>query len=253
VTERLAEVSSPASVDAELRALHTLMETAEEWGHRAKGENPFSGKTKVEGRRRRKKTREATGERHYTFEQVRAILKKATEEATDWNRRRLRALVYFVAYTGARINEVIQLEWKDIDFEEGVAWLHHTVDRDLKTEASAAPFGLTAKLLAVLREWEAEKNCEWVFPNTSKKPWKSGAPGYRHFDQLQDLGKRAGVEGANWKRFRHTLATLGKGRFGMTREQVQAQLRHTLESTQDNYSHDDLASLRGAVQAIDFD
>ena len=67
------------------------------------------------------------------------------------------------------------------------------------------------------------------------------------------MGERAGVKGADFKRFRHTLSTLGKGRFGMTREQVQAQLRHTLESTQDNYTHDDLASLRDAVKSVDFE
>ena len=66
---------------------------------------------------------------------------------------------------------------------------------------------------------------------------RTGAPGYRPFDQLQELGRRAGVEGANWKRFRHSLSTHGKQRFGMTKEQVQAQLRHTTAETQERYAH----------------
>jgi integrase len=105
----------------------------------------------------------------------------------------------------------------------------------------------------VLREWEADETCTWVFPNSLHKPWKTGAPGYRPFDQLQELGKRAGVEGANWKRFRHALSTHGKQRFGMSREQVQAQLRHTTTETQLQYTHDDLANLRDAVKAVDFE
>jgi integrase len=67
------------------------------------------------------------------------------------------------------------------------------------------------------------------------------------------LGERAGVKGANFKRFRHALATHGKQRFGMTTEQVQAQLRHTTTETQGHYTHDDLANLREAVKNVDFE
>jgi integrase len=100
----------------------------------------------------------------------------------------------------------------------------------------------------VLRDWEKDKTCSWVFPNNKLKPWKTGSVSYRPFDQVQALGERAGVEGAIFKRFRHALATHGKQRFGMNREQVQAQLRHTLD-----YTHDDLDNLRDAVKAVDFE
>jgi hypothetical protein len=39
----------------------------------------------------------------------------------------------------------------------------------------------------------------------------------------------------------------------MTCEQVKAQLRHTLASTQDYYSHDDIESLSRAVKNLDID
>jgi integrase len=257
VQKRLPEVGSALTVDAELRALRYLCNVMEEWKHRPHGSNPFAGRGKATVGRRRKRAKERAGanekERHYTFEQVRAMLKRATEEAVSWPTKRLRDLVYFVAYTGCRINEAVHLEWKDIDWDQGVAWLYFKVENDLKTEGSQAPFGLPEKLLAVLREWEKEKTCSWVFPNSEKKPWKSGGAGYRPFDQMKALGERAGVANANFKRFRHSLSTHGKQRFGMTREQVQAQLRHTQESTQDVYTHDDLANLRKAVQGIDFE
>jgi len=70
---------------------------------------------------------------------------------------------------------------------------------------------------------------------------------------MQALGERAGVKGANFKRFRHALATHGKQRFGMSKEQVQAQLRHTTTETQEQYTHDDLANLRAAVKKVDFE
>jgi integrase len=201
VTGRLDEVGSPATVDAELRALHALVEVMEEWVYRTKGENPFAGKAKVEGRRRRKEQAQDKAEKHYGFEEVKTLLTLATKEAQDSStveKKRLRVLVYFVAYTGCRINEAIHLEWQDIDFEKGIAWLYFKVENDLKTEGSQAPFSLPERLLAALREWKDDNDridCSWVFANSRKKPWKGGVPGYRPFDQMQALGKRAGIEG----------------------------------------------------------
>jgi len=193
------------------------------------------------------------------MEEVWKLLTLADKEADTWEKRRFRGLAYFVAYTGCRVAEALHLEWKDLDLERGIAWLYFEVENDLETEGSEAPFGLPDALVAVLRAWEAERSnapaecsCSWVFPNSKGKPWKCGAPGYRPFDQIQALGKRAGVDEANFEKFRHSLATLGKGHFGMTEEQVKAQLRHTTTQTQRHYSHDDLASLRGAVRGIDF-
>ncbi len=264
--KRLAEVSSAASVDTDLRVLRAVFNVAEEWRHIGPERNPFAGRGKatVGARQKRQKERQSDAAKrgkHYTFEEVKNILALATkesseaDEATRWGKKRLRTLVYFVAYTGCRINEALHLEWKDVDWDGGVAMLYFKVENDLKTEGSQAPFGLPGKLVAALKEWEAdrEEGVSWVFPNERGKPWKGGGPGYRAFDQLKELGERAGVQGANWKRFRHTIATLGKARFGMSREQVKAQLRHTLESTQEHYTHDDKASLRAAAQRIDFE
>ena len=75
-----------------------------------------------------------------------------------------------MAYTGCRINEAVHLEWKDIDVQQGVAWLYFKTENDLKTEGSQAPFGLPDKLIDVLCQWQTDKTCTWVFPNTRKQP-----------------------------------------------------------------------------------
>lgn len=256
LTARLAEVPSPASVDADLRVLRAVFNVAEDWKHRPENSNPFAGRGKATvGSRRRRSKRQGQEEKakHYSIEQVKAILTEANKKTTSFNEKRLRALIYFVAYTGCRFSEAVHLEWKDIDWDKGIAWLYFKVENDLKTEGSQAPFGLPERLLTVLREWEKEKTCTWVFPNRDQKPWKTGGPGYRPFDQLKALAERVGVENANWKRFRHSLSTHGKQRFGMTKEQVQAQLRHTTTETQRHYDHDDLANLRNAVKGVDFE
>jgi integrase len=170
----------------------------------------------------------------------------------SWNKRR-RTLVYFMAYTGCRSSEAVQLELKDTNFARGVAWLYFKVENDLKTEGSQAPFGLPDRLIEVLKDWKKDETCSWVFPNNKLKPWKTGSVSYRPFDQMQALGERAGVKGANFKRFRSALATHCKQRFGMTAEQVRAQLRHTTTETQKHYEKDDLANLRGAMKGVDFE
>ena len=133
-----------------------------------------------------------------------------------------------------------------------MAWLYFKIEHDLKTVGSEAPFGLPDALVAALKEWEGMKTCTWVFPNANKKPWLSAGPGYKHLDQLKALAERAGIDHATWKMFRHSFDTHGKGRFGITREQMKNQLRHTTEDTQKHYDHDDLQNLREAVKGIDF-
>jgi integrase len=108
-------------------------------------------------------------------------------------------------------------------------------------------------LVRVLRDWEKERTCSWVFPNASKKPWATAGPGYKHLDQFKALAERAGIEAATWKKFRHAFNTHGKQRFGLSAEQVRAQLRHTTTDTQRHYDHDDLANLRDAVRGVDFE
>ena len=69
---------------------------------------------------------------------------------------------------------------------------------------------------------------------------------------MKALAKRAGVERATWHMFRHSLNTHGKQWFGMSREQMQMQLRHADLETQKNYDQTDKDNLRAAVQQIDF-
>lgn len=264
VNGRLAEAGSPATAESDLGSLRYLFGVMEEWKHRAKGSNPFAGRGKsTVGERRKRKggTGEEGGEEkdtgYYTLEEMKKLLaqadKEVSEDPDDWNRKRLRALVYFEAYTGCRIKEAIFLAWdRDVDLEKGVVWLRHKAANQLKTASSAAPVGLPDALVAALREWQKEKTCAWVFPNSSGKPWATSGPGYKHLDQLKALAGRAGIAQATWKMFRHAFSTHGKQRFGLSAEQVRAQLRHTTTDTQKHYDHDDLANLRDAVKGVDF-
>ena len=129
----------------------------EERRHQSPDSNPLAGKGKatVGARRKRAKQQDTDPKAaYYTSEQLASLLKLADDEVNadpdHWNKHRLRALVYFFAYTGARIKEVLHLEWKDINWDKGVAWLNFKIENDLKTDSSAVPFGLPDRLLDVL-------------------------------------------------------------------------------------------------------
>ncbi len=264
IQHRMKEVASGVTINKDLAILRHLFNVLEEWQHRPKDSNPFAGNGKAtigtKRIRQKKLKRQQAGEQRpefYSQDQVAAILRQADKEVEehpdDWCRHRLRALIYFVAYTGARLKEVLYVKWDDLDFEIGVAYLHARLENMLKTEDSAAPVGLADPLIEVLHQWKTRRRCEWVFPNLTKNtPWITGGNGYRPIDHLKALAKRAGVDHATWKMFRDTLATLGKSQFGLTEPQVQAMLRHTTTKTQSHYTHAELQGLRTNANVLDF-
>ena len=193
---------------------------------------------------------------HFTRQQIVALLDRADREVAEqpdnWGRHRLQALVYFAAYTGARIGEVLHLEWDEIDWEAGIAWLNFKIEHDLKTEGAEAPIGLPDALIGTLRDWQRYQTCRWVFPNAKQHPWVTSTPGHKPLDQLKALAGRAGVDHATWKMFRHSMTTHAKQWFGLSAEQVKSQLRHTTTETQKHYDQRDKENLRAMVRDMDF-
>jgi integrase len=259
IDQRLKEVNSPQSVDADLRMLRHLFNVLEDWKHVAKGSNPFAGRGQATIGSRRSREKERLREKkpaHYTRSQVASMLNQADKELLDspgdWMIARLKALIYFVAYTGVRIEEALYLEWSDIEWGVGVANISFKIEHGLKTDSSENPIGLSVELISVLRGWQAFQTCNWVFPNKWKRPWTGGSNGGKPLDHLKELAKRAGIEHATWKMFRHTLATHGKQWFGFTEEQVRAQLRHTTTETQRHYTHGDKENLHELAKRLDF-
>jgi integrase len=252
---RLPQIKAAISVEKDLRTLRLLFNVLEEWKHRPKGTNPFAGRgnaTIGKKRRREKELQRQKKPEFYTKSQVIALLDQADREAVDWETRRLRALIYFEAFTGVRIEEAIFLAWDEVDFAQGIAWVNYKIEHGLKTEGSEAPVGLPDALLIVLRDWKSERKCNLVFPNSRLKPWTGGSKQTKHLNQLKSLASRAEIEHATWLMFRHSLTTHGKQWFGLSAEQMRLQLRHTTQDTQKHYEHADLENLRASIKSMDF-
>lgn len=108
-------------------------------------------------------------------------------------------VVLTAAYAGLRRAELVWLEWKDIDFEQG--WIHvrNKPDHPLKSHKERA-VPLHPKLAEILQKQPREK--QWVFPSPEGRRWD-----LRNFSRkLEPLFRKARIDGGI-HRLRHTCAS----------------------------------------------
>jgi len=108
----------------------------------------------------------------------------------------LKAMMLFTLATGLRENNVLELDWNQVDLERKVCWIHS--DQIKNNKALAVP--LSAGAIAVL-EAQKGKHETIVFPYAGKRMNKASSAGwYRAL-------KRANISGFTWHGLRHTWAS----------------------------------------------
>jgi integrase len=141
--------------------------------------------------------------------------------------------------TGARLREILKLEWQHVDVERGLLLLP-----DSKTGAKSII--LNAPALAVLAGLERAGSYViaglWAGMDGEKpradlnKPWRS-------------IAKRAGLAGLRIHDLRHTHASFGAGA-GLGLPIIGKLLGHARASTTQRYAHLDTDPLRRASEHI---
>lgn len=194
--------------------------------------------------------------RHRSAAEIGRVLLEADRAAQDgrWEARRLRALVYALAFTGARAREILGLHAGDVDLAGRLVRIQPNGRRPLKTRASRRQLPIAAPLLPVLEDWigRADRPSEWVFPHSGLSgPWLSGTIASRALGQVRRLGEAAGVPGLTLLAFRHTFATAAEA-WGLGELAVQRLLGHSRPQTQRGYRHADPEQFREAVERIRF-
>ena len=192
--------------------------------------------------------------RHYSIDQIAAILVAADGDAAlgSWAAGRLQALIYTYAFTGMRKNEALGLTLREIDLPGRVIRLKSTRRRTLKSKSSARPIGIAEPLAAVLARWLPRTGCAWVFPGLALRgPWTGGGPGNKALDQVRELSQRAGIEDVTILGFRHSIATHA-ARWGLGPLQLRDLLRHTNLATQEWYREEDVPNARAIARKISF-
>lgn len=198
------------------------------------------------------------GRTHLSAAEARDVIRQADQEASSADRRarRLRVVVYFLAFLGMRKREVLGLHRADVDLRDRTVLIRANSRRPVKTGRKGEAFlPLPDPLLDVLEEWLPHCGGQWVIPaGDVTKPWLSGGPASRPLEQLRGLGRRAGVDGVNFKVWRSTWATIAEGLWGLTEEQIQRILRHTTPLTSRQfYRHRDLANMRAHMSKVSYE
>lgn len=124
--------------------------------------------------------------------------------AEEWERLRAalpqpwERIARFAVFTGLRENNVLDLQWSQIDMARRVAWIH--ADEAKTRDAIGIP--LNADAMAVLGEIDPQAS-PWVFPNpTTGKPYykASGRTWYRALEET-------GLRDVTFHSLRHTWAS----------------------------------------------
>lgn len=177
----------------------------------------------------------------YEVDQTNPKSKHAPKEA---NRRTIigphaAAALRLLIFTGARLREILHLEWEQIDFERGLLLLP-TSKTGKKTivlngPALAVLNGLPRIGVYVIAGTSAGENDERPRADL-KKPWKA-------------ISNRAGLDGVRIHDLRHTHASVGAGA-GLGLPIIGKLLGHTQSSTTQRYAHLDSDPLRKASEQI---
>lgn len=190
----------------------------------------------------------------YTAEELALILSSMEKEPLKW-----RVYVTLAADTGARRGELCGLQWKDIDFSNGVV----TISRNLQYTADAGIYATSPKngktrrvdvgedTLALLRRLRdaqaAECISKWVFTQDgTSDPMHPQSP-TRYF---QTLGRRYGIPDFHPHKLRHSSASIAITN-GADVVSVSERLGHSDAAvTLRMYAHANEESIRRAGQIV---
>jgi integrase len=207
---------TPVQANRSVGVLSKMMNLAEMWGLRSRGTNPCLGieKFKEQPRERFLSTEELS--------RLGAVLATAEREGSEHPSVLL--ALRLLLLTGARKSEILELRWKEVDFERACLRLE-----DSKTGAKTIPLGAPA--LKLLTEVERQKDNPYVC-------WGKNPGG--HFVGLQKswerLRNQAQLPGLRLHDLRHSFASLGAAG-GLSMPLLGALLGHTQASTTKRYLH----------------
>ncbi len=148
--------------------------------------------------------------------------------ATDIERQ----LILMLAYTAARIGEVLRLQWKDVDFDHNFIrlWTRKTKDGTYRSrEIPMKPYFRAI----VFSMWENRVQDTWVFFNR-----KTGERFNRRPKFMHGICRRAGLEKRyGFHAIRHFVSAILLDRNKIGTPTVSKFLGHTNLSTTDIYAH----------------
>jgi integrase len=168
-----------ASLNRELAFLKTMFNLAVEWGWL--DENPASKVKLLKGEEKR----------------LRILTKEELQRLIDCAREPLKTIIILAASTGMRKSEILNLRWKDVDFEHGFI----RVENSKNSESRDVPMDdfLKKKILSLKCE---RRTNDFIFSR------KNGERIHCIKEAFKAACKRAGISDFRFHDLRHTAASL---------------------------------------------
>jgi integrase len=158
-------------------------------------------------------------------------------EPAQFSRSFALAAIRLLVLTGMRHREVLNLEWRQVDFELGVLFLP-----DSKTGRKTVFLG--DPVLSLLRQLPRIENCRFVI--AGRTPDKARADLNRPWSAVR---RDAKLEGVRLYDLRHSFASVGAGA-SLGLPIVGKLLGHSQPATTNRYAHLDADPLRRAANEI---
>ena len=151
-------------------------------------------------------------------------------------------------YTGLRLGEILNLQWKDIQFSERIIKVLNKEYYTIKT-GKLRTIPISDKLLTILTNMKAEKECqqdEYLFQSYNGKPFNKSfiTRKFKHFILEAGLPHHL-----HFHNIRHTFITELLKR-GVSIYKVKLLAGHSNIKTTEGYAHMVVDDLRSAVELI---
>lgn len=222
--------ATPYLANRSVAVLSKFFSWCELHGHRERGSNPCQGITKYKEHKRQDFMGEEelsilanaldTMEQNWLRRQF--TKEKRTSEKRDAITSQAAAVIRLLMFTGARVGEIMSLEWDNIDIERGTAQLP-----DSKTGFKVLQ--LPDQALAILEN--IPKINRWVFPSNSACGHMVNLK-----DAWGDVVQFSGLKGWRIHDLRHAFASMMVNG-GASLPIVGKVLGHTNASTTQRYAH----------------
>ncbi|MDP2897870.1 MAG: tyrosine-type recombinase/integrase [bacterium] len=226
-THRLKEVSA-RTVNIEVGAVKTMLNRAVQLD--LMPTNPIASVKKIKGPSWKPI-------QFLTKEQVSALLENSSPT--------YRPIFYTYLNTGMRREELVNLEWSDIDWQNKQIRIINKEKKRYHPKGQKERFiPIKDDLMAILKEQKRKANGSYVFGTTNGEP--------RHNNILRELkraAKRAGIEHITIHMLRHTFAS-HLVMAGVDLPTVQKLLGHSSITTTMIYAHLSPGHLRSAIEKI---
>ncbi|MBI4565941.1 MAG: tyrosine-type recombinase/integrase [Planctomycetes bacterium] len=113
----------------------------------------------------------------------------------------LRDLIFFALNTGARLGEMLYMEWSDVDFDRGLIYFRCKPEHTIKDREERTVRANDALLEMLRRRRLVCGTTRWVFPNA-----KGGILGRENaLRELKIVARRVGIPEANFQMMRRTF------------------------------------------------